>query len=195
MEILMSIFNTAILVALFWYQKNKNKILVDRILEQSNLLNETKEVVLNQAKAIESQKNVVDTALQYTSNFDVNKIEKIIKREIELDYKEKIQEQENKISHQEQKIEMTTETIRSSILRSIEEFTSDYVVPLSCEMYGLLLTASREKREQILSKIPDAIAMPMRSSLEEFDKNSPQLLKKLFSANNSIQQAANASTD
>lgn len=195
MDIFMSVINTVILVALFWYQKNKNKVLVDRISEQSNLLNETKDVVLNQAQAIESQKRVVETALQYTSNFDVSKVESIIKREIELDYKEKIQEQETKISHQEQKLGKATEAMKKVIMESTKELTASYIVPLSSEIYSLMLTAPREKREQVLSKLPESIAETMRSSLVDFDKNSPLLLTGLLSANNIIQPTTNASAD
>ncbi|WP_290612620.1 hypothetical protein [Arsukibacterium sp. UBA3155] len=195
MDIFMSVINTVILVALFWYQKNKNKVLVDRISEQSNLLNETKDVVLNQAQAIESQKRVVETALQYTSNFDVSKVESIIKREIELDYKEKIQEQETKISHQEQKLGKATEAMKKVIMESTKELTASYIVPLSSEIYSLMLTAPREKREQVLSKLPESIAETMRSSLVDFDKNSPLLLTGLLSTNNIIQPTTNASAD
>ncbi|MAD76489.1 MAG: hypothetical protein CML20_17160 [Rheinheimera sp.] len=195
MDIFMSVINTVILVALFWYQKNKNKVLVDRISEQSNLLNETKDVVLNQAQAIESQKRVVETALQYTSNFDVSKVESIIKREIELDYKEKIQEQETKISHQEQKLGKATEAMKKVIMESTKELTASYIVPLSSEIYSLMLTAPREKREQVLSKLPESIAETMRSSLVDFDKNSPLLLTGLLSTNNITQPTTNASAD
>ena len=56
--------NTVLLLVLFFYQRNRNKVLEDQPLAQRQLLNETKTVVLKQASSIESQSKVVDTVLK-----------------------------------------------------------------------------------------------------------------------------------
>ncbi len=186
MELATTIINTVLLIALFWYQKNKNKVLEDRISEQSSLLKETKDVVTNQAQAIESQKKVVDTALEYSNKFDLKKIENIIKREVDIEYKETIEQQKEKISKQEQSLEKTTETVKKSIEYTIEHTTSSYIVPLTGELYGFLLMASKDKRESVFSKLPESLVNSIRPLLEEFDKNrSPSLLGGLSGANKS----------
>jgi uncharacterized coiled-coil protein SlyX len=190
MELVTTIINTVLLLALFWYQRNKNRVLEDRIKEQSSLLKETKDVVTNQAQAIESQKKVVDTALEYSNNFDMGKIESIIKREVGLEYKETIEEQKEKIAKHEQSLEKATETLKKTVDYSVEHTTSSYIVPLSSELYGFLLTASKERREEVLSKIPEAISNSFRSSLEEFDKNSRPSLLGLLGANGSSKKDA-----
>lgn len=170
MEIVTTLINTFLLIALFWYQKNKNKVLEDRIAEQSNLLRETKDVVTNQAQAIESQKIVVDTAIQYSSNFDLQKIESIISRELDLEYKETIRKQQEQIAQHEQSLSQTTEKFESFVTTAIEHFTSDYIGPLSGELYHFLIAAPDDVRQETLSKIPVAISQAFRVSLEELDK-------------------------
>lgn len=192
MELATTILNTMLLVALFWYQKNKNKVLQDRISEQSNLLQETKDVVTNQAQAIESQKKVVDTALEYSEKFDFNKIENIIKREVDLEYKEIIKEQQTKISNQEQSLEKSTETAKKAIKLSAEHVTTTFLSPLISELYGFLLMATPDKREAVLSKIPEIIAKTMKPSLEEFDRTRPP---SLLGVRPSTKKSSNSGTD
>jgi len=91
-EILSTIANTILLIILFFYQKNKNKVLLDRIQHQENLLNETKSIVSQQSTAIESQSRVVDTALKYSELFDPKKIEGIVRKEMQIDHKAEIEQ-------------------------------------------------------------------------------------------------------
>lgn len=187
MEIAATIINTILLLALFWYQKNKNKVLVDRISEQSSLLKETKDVVTNQAQAIESQKKVVDTALEYSNCFDIDKIELILKREIALDYQETIKEQESKIAEHEQSLEKANNAVRSSINYT----TSNYIAPLSGALFDLLLAVSKDKREHVLSELPDSISKRFRLGLEEVDKKMSLSLGGLLCTNKSSNSDAN----
>ncbi|TOI71012.1 hypothetical protein CGI53_23460, partial [Vibrio parahaemolyticus] len=84
------ILNSILLVFIFLYQKNKNKVLLDRITQQEKVINETKGIIEQQSTAIDSQSKVVDSALKYTETFSPEKIESVLKREIELEQKEQI---------------------------------------------------------------------------------------------------------
>ncbi len=180
MEIDTTIINTVLLLALFWYQRNKNKVLADRISEQSGLLKETKDVVTNQAQAIDSQKKVVDTALEYSRCFDLEKIEAIIKRELGLEYEEIIQSQRLKIEKHEKTLEKAPEAIIKEIEHSAGQMAKNFILPLTRELFGFLAMASQEKRERVLSKIPKNISDSLRSFLTEYDKKRPSLLEEAF---------------
>lgn len=84
--------NTAILLIIFFYQKNKNKVLLDRITQQEKVINETKGIVSQQSTAIDSQSKVVDSAIKYSESFSPEKLEAIIRREIEVERQEEIRD-------------------------------------------------------------------------------------------------------
>ncbi len=147
MDIITTLINTFLLLALFWYQKNKNKVLEDRIEKQSDLLHETKDVVTNQAQAIGSQKIVVDTALEYSKAFDLKKIESIIKREADLEFQAIINEQNDTINKHQQTIKITREAIK----KAIEQVMSDYAVPLTIELLTMLFFKSDKEREMSMA--------------------------------------------
>ncbi|MGS0675410.1 hypothetical protein [Shewanella sp. 125m-1] len=163
MDNLASIINTILLIAIFWYQKSKNKVLADRITEQSNLLRETKDVVTQQAKAIESQKLVVDTALEYSKAFDLEKIESVIKREVTLDYKEQISAHESKIEEHQQSAEKFSEVLATGV----KSMADDYIGPLSGELFSLLLQKPENEAREIISRLPTAINEVLSVQYEE----------------------------
>jgi hypothetical protein len=177
MELVSTIINTILLLALFWYQRNKNKVLEDRITEQSSLLKETKDVVTNQARAIESQKTVVDAALEYSSNFDSEKLQEIVAREIRLDYQETIEQHKAQLAEHERTIEEWSQARAKEIEVSAENMASEYILPLTFALYGLLLTASKTEREEALSNIPEFISEQLQPGLQEFDENRPSGLR------------------
>ena len=177
MELIAAITNTILLIVIFLYQINKNKLLSERIAEQSNLLVETKNVVTQQAEAINSQKKVVDTALEYTKIFDVSKIESMIRREVELDYKEVLKKKEEDSNKKISDIQLTKDTViertKYEVKYVTEEMAHRYIGPLTGELYRLLISYSKEDREKVLSKIPDAIAGPIRKGLDESYRMGP----------------------
>lgn len=85
MEIILALINTAILLVIFFYQKNRNKLLSELITQQQQLLQDTKNVVSQQAMAITGQSDIVKTAMEYSKAFDLSKIETIIRREVNLE--------------------------------------------------------------------------------------------------------------
>jgi hypothetical protein len=79
-------------VILFFYQRNKNKVLKEQLNAQHLLINETKSVVTQQASAIESQSKVVETALKYTDAFDPKKLENVLRREIVINHHQEMEQ-------------------------------------------------------------------------------------------------------
>jgi hypothetical protein len=107
-EYIFSIANIVILLFIFFYQKNRNKLLLERIESQGKLLNETNSIVTTQSSAIQNQHTIVDTAIKYSEAFSLEKIETIIRREIEVEKseekKEIVQEYSSEISQISKKI-------------------------------------------------------------------------------------------
>ena len=107
-EYIFSIANLIILLFIFFYQKNRNKLLLERIESQGKLLNETNSIVTTQSSAIQNQHTIVDTAIKYSEAFSLEKIETIIRREIEVEKseekKEIIQGYSSEISQMNRKI-------------------------------------------------------------------------------------------
>ena len=143
----------------FLYQKNRNKVLSDRISEQNNLLKETKDVVMQQSTAITSQKTVVDTAIKYSECFDPEKIQNITRREVEL---EKNFELENIKKEYRETISRThvkhTDSIET-IIRVTMEATSDMIKKLVSPLYFsyvvALMNIPKEERNKLIEDIED----------------------------------------
>jgi len=162
------ILNTCILLALFWYQRNKNQLLNDRISEQSKLLSETKNIITNQATAIESQQKVVDSALKYSKTFDYQKIETIIKKELDLEYQSVIQEHKDTIKKikNEHPILMQKDTAEYVLKLMAKE----YITPLLGVFIALLLEKEPEDRIEILKQLPNTLNEVINELLVRYDK-------------------------
>ena len=177
---LFDITNTIILILLFWYQKNKNKLLNDRISEQSKLLSETKNIILTQASAIESQKKVVDTAIKYSETFNYDKVETIVKKELELEYQNIIKQHENTIEEFKEKnpILMQKETAEHAIKITAES----YITPLLAELIIQLLEKEPKDRIIILDRLPKHLNDIAKHYLliyeQEINKNANKTLER-----------------
>ena len=114
--------NTILLIIILCYQWNKNKAFSHRIDQQTKLLNDTKIVVTQQATAVDSQAKVVETAIKYTESFDPEKIESILRKQIETESAEKLSELEKQyqkeLSNKDQKYK---EKLKEYITYSINE--------------------------------------------------------------------------
>ncbi|RXJ81925.1 hypothetical protein [Arcobacter sp. F2176] len=165
---LIDILNTFILITLFWYQKNKNKLLNDRINEQSKLLSETKNIITNQATAIESQQKVVDTALKYSETFNYDKIETIIKKELDLEYQSVIQEHKDTIT--KMKNENPTLMQKDTAEYVLKLMAKEYIAPLLGSLIIMLLEKEPEDRVTILDQLPNPFKDMVKKLLEKYDK-------------------------
>jgi hypothetical protein len=170
-EHIFDIINTSLLVILFFYQRNKNKVLKDQLNAQHLLINETKSVVTQQASAIESQSKVVDTALKYTVAFDPKKLEDILRREIVIDHQQKMElfksefESQITINHHQEverlKSEFESQTavgIEQSLVANNkiwEDAFKRYETQVNKLILEDLLTKTEEILEQMLSPVVD----------------------------------------
>ncbi len=161
-ERFLPLINTLILILIFFYNKVKNKVLVDKIKEQSNLLKETKDVVTQQAQAIESQKKVVDTAVLYSNNFDLKKIENIVKRELSLDYEEKLKKKENEIKLNNAKFKIIIDELANDTAKNL-------IAPIIISLIVLLSEKNKEERERLLAEIPDHGKEIINNGLKQFE--------------------------
>jgi len=176
-ELIATITNTILLILIFWYQKNKNKVLEERIEKQSDLLRETKDVVVQQAQAIDSQKKVVDKALEYSKTFDVGKLETVIKREVELEYRQRLREREEEYNKNVEDMKALTaeqvkEMMASFSMQAAVQVAEQFVAPLVAELVILLAGKNKVEREEVLARIPSSLVKTLSSVLEALDERA-----------------------
>lgn len=119
MEIILSVINTLLLAVLFFYQRNRNKVLAEHLIEQRKLLGETKSVVTQQATALEGQGKVVETALKYSEAFNPKKLEGVIRREIEVEHKTQLHQLQKEFSDREAENKNETEANARNLVAQV----------------------------------------------------------------------------
>lgn len=144
------LINTVILIIIFFYQKNKNKVLLDRISQQEKVITETAGIIKQQSTAIDNQKKIVETALMYSETFAPDKIELIIRREIEIEQKEKRGELEAKIIDLE-KIEKQNYNLYYDNIANM--FVEDYITPYVREIIILMIRMSPEEHHGYIASM------------------------------------------
>ncbi|OOE66833.1 hypothetical protein BZG20_08230 [Salinivibrio sp. IB868] len=191
---LIPLINTAILLGIFFYQKNKNKVLVDRIEHQEKVLNETKGIVLQQSTAIDSQSKVVDTAIKYSESFSPEKLEKLIRKEVDLEQKEergKLEEEiERQLREKDERIE-NLERVSKKSIEMAEEVTTNLLSPILGTLVKTLVFMPNDKKNEILNGIEDGASKEMLVSI--LTKVESQMHEMI--SNKSMQPTAKASAD
>ena len=155
MDNIASIINTILLIILFCYQRNKNKVLADRIDNQTKLISETKSVVTQQATAIESQGKVVETAIRYTEAFNPDKLEAILKRQFEQENADKIAKIEKQYHNQLAAKEKAYEELISSIVDSATKAILTELTPLLVFTMRMMFMCPVDLRRNLISSIGD----------------------------------------
>lgn len=184
MQIFFAVINTLLLVVLFFYQRNRNKVLSEHLSEQRKLIGETKSVVIQQSTALEGQSKVVDTALKYSDAFDPQKIESIIRRELDIDHKEKIdqlkKEFDAQISETESKAKQKFQTLFQELINTAASVTSkhtmDHVMPFIPHIIQYLVIVSKEERDKILESLPEIYRTRLRESVKEIETKAIEIL-------------------
>lgn len=155
-EIFFSVANTILLVVLFFYQRNRNKVLEDQLGAQRQLLDETKSVVLQQASAIEGQSKVVDTALKYTSAFDPKKLEELIRRELMLEHREQVESLKKQVEATTSSSPADTQKLTSALINAAAESASLFIKPLAPFVVRAVLSIPAANRAEALKEVdPD----------------------------------------
>lgn len=179
LEQITSIANTLILLGIFLYQVNKNKILLERINQQKAVIEETKAIVTHQSTAIESQGKVVDTAIKYSESFSADKLENIVRREVELQYKTKIAEIEQKFKGKLSSKEEENNKIRDAakkVLDLADGQRKNLTIPLAEAVTFAWVVSDLKMRNEIIAQLKTEDAKNMilsgisvlRESFEEY---------------------------
>lgn len=167
-EDIVPLVNTVILLGIFLYQKNKNKVLVDRIEHQEKLLSETKGIVLQQSTAIDSQGKVVDTAIKYSEAFSPDKLEKLIRKEVDIEQKEEREklasELRSRIKDRDKRIELLEKKSQES-LDLAQTVTSDMLPPLMETLVKVLILMPDEERSKVLDEMKEGTSKEMLISV------------------------------
>lgn len=181
-ELIFSIINTVLLIILFFYQKNKNKTLQDRIEKQNELLNESKNLIDQQSSAVDNQAKVVSSALEYANNVDIEKLRSLISSEISAEYEDELksikEEHANDIEQLENELKKKYgKFIAIAINKSIERTTKLFSIPL---VYFIIKMDEYDPlvREGIFHKIGRD-----DKELEEFLRNSYETGKAALEKN------------
>ncbi len=158
---------------MFLYQHNRNKVLSDRIAEQNRLITETKEVVQQQSTAIESQRTVVDTAIKYSEAFDPEKLENLIRREVEFENKQEIEnlkKEKNETLYKaetqhKEKVEEIVEEIVSIALKVSSEAIVKFTMPLASSYVMALMHLNNATRHELIDEIEDELTRKYMKSV------------------------------
>lgn len=176
-EVVPAIINTILLLILLLYQKNRNKVLLDRVEQQEKLLNETKGIVSKQSTAIDSQSKVVDTAIKYSQFFDPQKLEEVIRKEFEVEHKVEIaqlkSQYEGKLNNNKViPAVRDNKTVDIDILESvIRTFIEDLTKPVMITLILLFYHFPIDERKKIISNIPEGTGKDIIVSvIEDIDK-------------------------
>ncbi|KAB0678292.1 hypothetical protein F3X87_11720 [Aeromonas caviae] len=174
LEVFFSVVNTLLLVILFFYQKNRNQVLTEHLSAQRRLIDETKSVVIQQATALEGQGKVVETALKYSEAFDPTKLETIIRREIDVEYKEKIEnlkkEFEGRNTQTVENIEKLVNGVVVAVSTSAAEATLSFIEPMLPHVIRSLVSMPKDERAEEIALLPESLRNILLDGAEQIDQ-------------------------
>jgi hypothetical protein len=179
-ELAFSSVNTLLLVILFLYQRNRNKVLEDQLSAQRQLLDETKNVVTQQATAIDGQSKVVDTALKYTAAFDLKKLEDLLRREIAIEQKEEVSHLRKELEAKSNDQEAQNAKVMALITRLTEiatdvaaHVTQEMVVPLVPFAVQVIAQLPPEERVAAAATIkPESLRVGLLEAVSAYEKQN-----------------------
>jgi hypothetical protein len=166
--IISSIVNAVLIIALLVYQIVKNRSLHDQIANQQRILIQTNEIVNKQSAAIDNQEKVVDTALKYTNAFSIERIEELVKREIEIEKRTEIEKIETKYKEIIDSTEKTAAQIAYEKRMLEKRITSDfnnYIGPFIVMIIAHLAKLSNDDRNSFLETFPNTKAKTLINEL------------------------------
>ncbi len=169
--------NTALLVILFFYQRNRNKVLEEHLASQRQLIDETKSVVTQQSTALEGQGRVVDAALKYSSAFDSKRLEEVLRREIGIDHREEIDRLKREIeakaeapSSQSPSMDTLLNVLVDVAANAATKVTGDIITPLVPHVLrSLLATAPSERAAAAADVQPEHLRKTLLDAVASID--------------------------
>lgn len=177
-----TIVNLIGLAALFWYQHYRMKLLSESLERQRSLLEETKNVVSQQATAISSQSTVVDAAVKYSQAFSPDRIEQMVRKELELEYRGEKKELEEKINALSQRPDIPTDAVSKVAERAVKKVADMFLPVVTRYSIHLLMLPDSERTKEL-----DQIDVPeIRELLVGIVAKGQELIKtmKLENPNN-----------
>ncbi len=165
-----SIINLILLVLIFNYQKNKNKLMLQKIKDQEALLSETKNIVTTQSVAIEGQGRVVETALKYSESFSLEKIEGIIKRELMAEWADEKRSIEERHKAERERLKGVSDKLGTKGLEAVElakKLSSDLVKPTMKALIVALCKMPLKQRDEVIHNMEENSAKEMVMAILE----------------------------
>jgi uncharacterized coiled-coil protein SlyX len=161
--LLISIAELCLLASVLYYQRKHSVYLERRIAEQGKLLQETNSLVLNLVTAMQGQGSVVDAAVKYAREFDPAKLEAWLRREIELEYEEKLRAKESAAPPSQNMSSMSDEVL----LDYVANRTLLRISPLL--KWGVLHVFSMPlaEREKALAELEPSLAQTISAGFEK----------------------------
>jgi hypothetical protein len=149
-----------LLVILFFYQRNRNKVLEDHLASQRQLINEAKSVVAQQSSALEGQEKVVHAALKYSSAFDSKKLEDVVRREVDIEHREEIDRLKREIeakaaapASQIVTLDSMLDNLIAAVVTSAAEACEDMISPLIPHVFRSLLSTPESERATAIVEV------------------------------------------
>ena len=153
MDYLNIIVNIVGLAALFLYQHYRMKLLSEALEKQGTLIQETKNVVSQQATAISSQSTVVDAAVKYSQAFSPERIEQMVRREMEIEHKSEKVDLENKIKELSDKNKESNKEQLQAFAMKIVSHVSEFFTPVMSRYAIHLISLPEDKRATEIERI------------------------------------------
>ncbi len=186
LDYLLPATNTLLLLILFFYQRNRNKILEDQLAAQSRLIDETKSVVTQQAAAVDSQAKVVDAALKYTNAFDPKKLEDTLRREIVAEHRDEVNRLKSELETKSKTGELGTEEAMRLIDMLAEAAGGaaasailDFIKPFLPHTFRSLLAMPPDSRVSAVANIePEKLRTSILAAVAEIERKQSELTKQ-----------------
>mgnify|MGYP001387257618 CR=1 FL=1 len=179
MDAFVGAVNTLLLIILFFYQRNKNKTLKDRLDSQSALLEDTKALVVQQSAAIKSQRDVVESALAYSEKFDPDKLENIIRREVSQENSQEVAELRRQFAAELANVELResekTKEIFERLADVSTEIAAEKIAPLLRYVLLSLINMDIDQRRKAIEKFPSDLRAMIEKALTDIDRQLEEI--------------------
>lgn len=159
--------NPVLIIALLAYQHYRLKYLKTAMSAQTNLILETKDVVMQQAAAISSQASVVDSAIRYSQAFDPAKLEEMLRRQLALE----AADERTQLKQELERLRPTPDLAQRAIVIA-QETLHDLFIPVVKEFLMLLFSVPKTERDKVVAQIEGEKARTLiRSIMDSLEES------------------------
>lgn len=133
-----AIANTVLLILIFFYHQNKNKVLNEQLDHQQKNIDRMSELV-------NLQSNVVNSTMEYAGKFNLKEVESLITRELNLQFDKEIQ------ALKKQADEIPPKLLDTIVERLFDDLLSPYLKSIA----ALLSLQSPEDKEMFRNRFKE----------------------------------------